>query len=513
MARRLSKDGSKEKILGNMPQVFLSNRDISSKIAQALKNGEIQKIGPRLYTTDAESSPSDVIKRNLWVVIGLLFPHSVIAHRTALEIKPTTDGTVFLSAPYARTIHLPGHTIRLIEGPGPQLGDSPFIQDLWIASKPRALLENLRPTRNRSGVARAISRTEIERLLERTMSISGPSELNTIRDAARMLAINLDAEHEFAVLDDIIGTLIGTRSTTVTSPTAIARIAGRPYDADRLPLFDALIAELRQTDRNALPEPLLDETGKQNIAFVDAYFSNYIEGTEFEIEEAIEIVFESKIPQQRPQDAHDVLGTYRLLVNEAEMTHSASEHQGSFDDFIALLKRRHSLIMEARPDIHPGEFKTEANRAGGTSFVVPELVLGTLEKGFAYFHALETAFDRAVFMMFLVAEVHPFSDGNGRVARVMMNAELAAGKETRIIIPTVYRDSYIQALRNLSREMYAVTIVETLDFAQRFTSLIDFRSLPRTLAQLTACNAFLSSRDDRLLLPDSRVVVERLSSR
>jgi len=27
-------------------------------------------------------------------------------------------------------------------------------------------------------------------------------------------------------------------------------------------------------------------------------------------------------------------------------------------------------------------------------------------------------------MMFLVSEVHPFLDGNGRIARVMMNAEL-----------------------------------------------------------------------------------------
>ena len=29
-------------------------------------------------------------------------------------------------------------------------------------------------------------------------------------------------------------------------------------------------------------------------------------------------------------------------------------------------------------------------------------------------------------MMFLVSEVHPFVDGNGRIARIMMNAELVA---------------------------------------------------------------------------------------
>ena len=35
-------------------------------------------------------------------------------------------------------------------------------------------------------------------------------------------------------------------------------------------------------------------------------------------------------------------------------------------------------------------------------------------------------------MMFLIAEVHPFADGNRRTARIMMNAELAAAGEERI---------------------------------------------------------------------------------
>ena len=43
----------------------------------------------------------------------------------------------------------------------------------------------------------------------------------------------------------------------------------------------------------------------------------------------------------------------------------------------------------------------------------------------------------AAFMLFLVSEVHPFIDGNGRVARIMMNAELVAGGQVKILIPTV----------------------------------------------------------------------------
>lgn len=45
-------------------------------------------------------------------------------------------------------------------------------------------------------------------------------------------------------------------------------------------------------------------------------------------------------------------------------------------------------------------------------------------------------------MMFMISEVHPFNDGNGRVARVMMNAELVRADQSRIIVPTVFREDY-----------------------------------------------------------------------
>jgi Fic family protein len=105
-----------------------------------------------------------------------------------------------------------------------------------------------------------------------------------------------------------------------------------------------------------------------------------------------------------------------------------------FAELERLLKRRHAEILEARPEKGPGQYKTETTRAGGTVFVEPELVRGTLGHGFDVYRSLATPFERAVFMTFLVSEVHPFADGDGRVARIMMNAELVAAKEQRIII-------------------------------------------------------------------------------
>ena len=70
-------------------------------------------------------------------------------------------------------------------------------------------------------------------------------------------------------------------------------------------------------------------------------------------------------------------------------------------------------------------------------------------------------------MMFLVSEVHPFADGNGRVAQIMMNAELVATAESRIIVPTVFRNNYLAALKALSQNRITGAIIRTLDFAQR----------------------------------------------
>jgi len=80
--------------------------------------------------------------------------------------------------------------------------------------------------------------------------------------------------------------------------------------------------------------------------------------------------------------------------------------------------------------------------------------------------------------MFLIAEVHPFMDGNGRIARIMMNAELSAANEFRIIIPTIYRTNYLTSLRALNQNRVE-PYLRTMDFAQKYTAAIDlpFRGL------------------------------------
>ena len=133
-------------------------------------------------------------------------------------------------------------------------------------------------------------------------------------------------------------------------------------------------------------------------------------------------------------------------------------------------------------------------------FVSPDLVQGTLERGFEFLQALDDPFQRAVYMMVLVAEVHPFADGNGRLARIMMNAELVARDQQRIIIPTAYRTDYLGALKAFSHNGLTDPLIRMLDVAQSYSQRIDWTTLERARADLAATNAFDDDPDAKLKL-------------
>lgn len=483
------------------PPVFLSTDEIKLQVSRDVKAGALRKIGPRLYTPNLDDQPAVVVRQNLWEVAGLLFPDTVVGYRTAIEGRPSPEGTVNLIGGYDRLLELPGLTVRQIKGPGPLDGDTPFMKRLWLASRARALLECLRPSRTTAAGSRRLPREEIERQIERLARVSGEEAANHLRHQARSIADDLDARTEMDALNEIIGSILGSRTGTLSSPTALARAAGEPYDPTRLERFQELHGALLRWSVTPRPMHHSSAAAFGNAAFVDAYFSNYIEGTEFGVDEARDIVFEGRIPERRPQDAHDLMGTFRILSSREEMGLTLSDTRYDFEDLVRVLRRRHEVVMAARPEKRPGEFKTRANFAGATAFVEPDLVLGTLRRGFELFRSLREPLARAVFMMFLVSEVHPFLDGNGRIARIMTNAELLAGGENRIIIPTVYREDYLLALRSLTRHGRTEPLLRMLDRAQELVSRVDFRDLDVALATLRGANAFSEPSEARLVMP------------
>lgn len=479
-----------------LPEVFVSDETITQSVYDAVERGQLRKLGSRLYTRNLDEAPERLVRRHWYNLVGFYYPDAIIADRTALEGKPAEDGSVFLISTKRRDTKLPGLTLRPRSGPEPLESDRPF-SGIRLASTARAYLENLRPSRARGGQSsRTVPRAELEKRLDGMLRQQGEGALNRLRDEARLLAPQLGYETEAEKFDALIGSLLGTREAELSSDLAKARSAGHPYDPDRIEMFEGLFTALREAIPVGRVVPTRSAEATATLAFYEAYFSNFIEGTEFSVEEAAHIVFEGIIPVERPADAHDVLGTFRVVSDLANLKRVPTDYRALSD----ILRRRHAAVMEARPDKLPGTFKDRGNQAGSTVFVAPDLVEGTLERGFEFLQALSEPFQRAVFMMTLVSEVHPFADGNGRIARIMMNGELLAGEQERIIIPTAYRTDYLGALKAFSHNRQTRPLIRMLDVAQAFTHEIDWSNLESARTMLVARNAFEEGEDAKLRL-------------
>lgn len=484
--------------------MFLSTAATSRAVGRAVRAGALRKVGPRLYTRNVEEPIERLVRRSWQRITSLYFPGAVVVDRSAFEAAPAADGSLFLDAGPAytrrRPVKLPGLTLRPRRGVGPAPGDMPFMDGLHFASQGRRFLENMRPSRARPGeFARTLSRVELEDELTHLAALRGKDALDELREQAKAVAGALQADAQLTMLQDLIGSILGTRDSVLSTDAALAHQAGEGFDARRIEIFQALQARLLQAPLSERPE----QPGSfPTLSFIEAYLSNFIEGTEFELGEAEEIVFGDRVPDGRFQDAHDVLGTFELVNDPARRARTPLHGE----DLLGLLRADHAVMLSRRPEVRPGAFKDRRNQVGDHVFVHPDLVTGTLLEGFRHLEALPPGLARAIFVMFMVAETHPFTDGNGRVARVAMNAEMSAAGLQRIVIPLSYRDNYLQGLRALSRDGNPAPLVRILDFAQQYAAEIDWRDLRTAEGMLRRTNALVppwtaEERGIRLRLP------------
>lgn len=485
-----------------MSELLFSSSDPKEeyKISKLLREGKIRKIAPRIYSTNLEEEPSEIIKRNILEIIGSLYPGAVLSHRSAFEFKPTSTNHIFVTYSYTKKIKLPGLIINFLEGKGAIAGDTKLFGELYVSSKERAFLENLQITKKTGPDSKTLSLPQIEEKLDDILRVHGEDGLNRIRDRARELSKVLEMPRESELINKITGALLSTKpSKILTSKVALARAAGFPYDKNRIELFEALFTYLYNNEFKYRPENNLSSYSFRNYAFFEAYFSNYIEGTVFEVAEAKKIIDTGVPLDARSGDSHDVLGTYQLVSDRSEMQIIPADE----NEFLAILQNRHKLLLSARLDKNPGQFKERNNRAGNTFFVDYKLVRGTLMRGFEYYKALTHPFARATYMMFLVSEVHPFEDGNGRIARVMMNAELVNRNQCKIIIPTVYREDYLLTLKRLTNQKDAAPFVQMLSKAHAFSETLHFDNYEDLYNYLVSHNAFYESDEGRHLIVEA----------
>jgi len=472
--------------------IFAGERPAAS-LSDAVRRGELRRLARGIYTSDLGDDPVVIALRNWLAITAWRFPGAVLTDRSARRALPEIGGRLFVAWERPGVLEVPGLTVVARRGPSALDGDLALPEGLWLASRSRAMLENLAPSRrSKAGAARTLGAGGVADWIDLLCQTEGVDALVRYRAQAHQLVDLVGAGHAaVAILDDLIGAALGTSDVEVGSPALDARRRGLPFDQAAVARFDLLVDVLR--DRPLAEVPALDDDASRRelLPFFEAYFSNFIEGTEFTPVEAEQIVSSGRVPDERPADGHDVLGTYRVLADDAGL----ADEPVSLDAFLGRLQCWHRSIMEGRPAVGPGEWKVVANRVGSTVFVAPDLVVGTLAQVWNRLHLLHTPAQRAIFLLYAVAEVHPFADGNGRVARVAMTAEHVAGAQMRVIVPTISRNDYLAGLRRMSRQDRPDLLIEVVDRLQRFTGRIDFSSFERAQAELDAAQAFVDANE------------------
>lgn len=484
--------------------VFFDDEKTASTytLRKAVAEGRIRRLAPRLYTADLASRPAEIVQANRWYILGRLIPGALVADRSAAEDGQLADDYLFVASPKRRSpIRLPGLIVHIRnEAPINEPVEDPlWAEGLRISSPARTLVDNLALSRSRGRrPSRTLPPADLEDWLARKALVWGQDRTERLHKEAVDVARALGADDRIEDIDHLFAQLAGQEPPRPAAGRYFSAVArGRAWDERRVDMFHRLAEGLKEYNDPDLPEWLPAEQTPGELPFFESYFSNYIEGTVFTVNEARHIVETQQPPATRPADGHDILGTYNCVADPVGRK-TVSENP---EEVIHHLRNRHKAILSAgRPESLPGRWKQSPNEVGGYIFVAPGLVESTVYQGFELIPSVPAGFKRAVFVMMVTLEVHPFTAGNGRVARVMMNAELSAANLARIVIPSVYRREYLGGIRrvSLSDGENIAGLMRVMSFAWRWTAAMPWEDRAATEGQLKATNALLDPDDTSL---------------
>lgn len=463
--------------------IFARDKASANKLSVETKIGKLKRIYHGIYTDDLDTANAQIIQKNWMNIIFYLVPEGILSFRSALDLRlipyENNNQIVFVTSTYNKTIKLPGLVIKINQGDNKNFTEQ-FHPDLLRTNEVRTLLENLIASRSLRGI-KTVTREEIEVRLVKILHNRGEKALNNVRDEAKQISQELNLVKEFKILNIIVSSLLSTHQENnfLTTSYAKALMKKEPYDPGRIQLFIDLSTYLKRCDFIER-KYVYQRTSFKNLAFFESYFSNYIEGTRFIIDEAEDIVFSGKTINNRHADRHDVLANFRICNDYLEISKTPS----SASELINLLQSRHAILMNERPEISPGNFKNKDNMAGNTFFVGAKDVIGTLMQSFDIYKLLPEGIKRALFIHFVISEVHPFNDGNGRMSRIMLNAELVKNQQYKIIISNVYRENYMNALRVVTRDSYFLAYCKMMDTAQAYTASIPWNDYPAARSKI-----------------------------
>lgn len=194
--------------------------------------------------------------------------------------------------------------------------------------------------------------------------------------------------------------------------------------------------------------PLPKETLKsleENFKLEWTYNSNAIEGNTLTLKET-KVVLEGITIGGKTMREHLEAINHKEAIEFLEELINDNSELSEMD-----IKNIHALVLKGIDDENAGRYRTENVIISGASHIPPEsvIVAELMEKLIYRYDEWKERYHPIIVAALLHAEfvkIHPFIDGNGRTARLLMNFEAMKSGYPPIIIRTEQRHSYYDAL-------------------------------------------------------------------
>ena len=231
---------------------------------------------------------------------------------------------------------------------------------------------------------------------------------------------------------------------------------------------------------------------EQKLRIESNYHSNAVEGNSLTLGETRSLILHGLTARGKPIRDHLDIQGHDQAVKAIE---PAARNEDQLTE--VFIRNLHRVLLKEpyeneaiTPDgrrtirpITPGEYKTTPNNVltstGETYyFAPPEQVKPAMSDLIDWYRTQEAEREHPIIIAATVhyrfVRIHPFDDGNGRMARLLMNLILIRHGYTVAIVPIDQRDRYLQELERADR---------TEDLAQRDLAVDVFKSIDRFAAR------------------------------
>ena len=152
------------------------------------------------------------------------------------------------------------------------------------------------------------------------------------------------------------------------------------------------------------------------------------------------------------------------------------------------IKQIHNLILRKINPLEAGSYRSLDVRAAGTNYLYPEhyLISQMMSDFVAWLNSEEALklhpVEYAATAHYRFVSIHPFRDGNGRTARLLMNLLLIRAGYPIVIINNQIRNDYINALAYGQQNQDDLTQLLALVYDATISSLVETLRLIATAA-------------------------------